>query len=91
MGLKVTTIVQEPFIATEAPQLLVCEKELAPDPVIETPPLRVSGPVPGLLRVMPCVAAAEFTGVLGNERLAGRRLAPGTCPAPLTTTWIPSV
>jgi hypothetical protein len=75
-GVNVTVIVQFVPAATEVPQVLFSENELASVPEIAMPAI-FSTSVPPLVRVMACVGAAVPTGSLVNVRLVGFRVACG--------------
>lgn len=69
-GLKVTVTVQEALIASDVPQLLVCEKEVAFVPPMVMPE-RVRAAVPVFLSVIPCAAEEALTMVEAKARLVG--------------------
>lgn len=84
-GLKVTVTVHDALAASDVPQLLVCEKEVAFEPPMVMPE-RVNAAVPVFLSVIPCVAEEELTMVEANARLVGERETAGALPVPLRVT-----
>ncbi len=86
-GVKPTVMVQVEPATSVAPQLLVSEKspELALPPIVML--AIVNGPVPELVMVTLCAAAATPTAVLGNVRVVGEAAAEGTAtPVPVRVT-----
>ena len=88
VGLNPTVMMQLAAAARLAPQVLVCEKELALVPVIEIPlPLRLSAPVPVFLSVIFCAVAPVLIKVPENESEVGDKLTAGAVPVPLRVTF----